>query len=733
MGCGSSNVAQDPLAKAAPVGPAEPALKSSSDASSSSAVVEGKATAGGSPAPAAAAAEGAATTEKKEAEVEGAKGTAAHPAAGKSEAAVTPVAEGAAAAAAPAPVVAPVDPAVIAAVEAADRTGKELFAAPPADADAIAALPIDPSYDSPVTNFLGEGDIAAVVSYLADTSECALFAEATATLEIAPQSIAELILLAGSPEAVIASCRALDASGSRFPSLLELAPAMHEQAAKDVARAVSHIDNEALKKSVADCHAILSKSTCELFPYALVPTVSAAASEAAAGSDGEDSELDFNQVNQQLIGTRMRLLFLAPAFLVQLAHAGGRSSDSATASWNAALILHHLSLSELKFDLPSELLKGVFSYRILAQKKRETLLKTAAAAPSKEDEVAPEALQVQIAPLQKSLGVLEPSCKVLTPLMEPLIPTLSSLTPTMRHLQIYLSRFLPLLQQSHKDAVAASVQPADDSATGEILQAYLIPFLKLMQPWIIQLRPYLAGLQPFFNEVQPFLGHTHGFFVLLQPFLHSLSPSVAEGAEKPFVLTDKSFNLFLKQDVSTLILLHPVLKQLHPLMQGLLEFIQELGVFLSQLQELLDLLLIYQTEPLEPEAEEEEDNDDENEVSSIARPWFKDNEEENAAQGEKMSAPRFLSKHGKFLGKLSPYTSQLRPFAGQVKEFVEKFVPFVVQLAPFYKDALKALVTPLLFFLVPLAQEDEEAPTQKAKGPTQAELDEIALQKLLSS
>lgn len=314
--------------------------------------------------------------------------------------------------------------------------------------------------------------------------------------------------------------------------------------------------------------------------------------------------------------------------------------------------------------------------------------------------------------------------------MDPLAPSLSALTPTMRHLQAYLSRFLPLLQASSAAAREGQVAPEDDEATAQILRAYLVPFLQLMQPWLLGVRPYLAGLQPFFTELQPFLAGTHAAFTGLLPFLQGVAPFVTgdAGTAPAAFLLDGGLRGALVESTTVLVALHPLLREVHPLCQGLLQFIRELSAFLGELQALLDVLATYQTLPLEVEEEPVQRQDS---LSSIAVPWFAAGA--GAGEGDAaLSAPRFLSKYGRFLGKLSPYVLQLRPFATEMKAFVENYAPFAGQLAPFYRENLRDCVAPMLLLLVPVDTEANDNASDAAAA-AQAEIDEATLQRVLSS
>jgi len=541
----------------------------------------------------------------------------------------------------------------------------------------------------------------------------------------------------------------------------------------------------------------LSRPSCELYPYAIVPRMpapaAASADDAAASIDHhEDLELDFGQLNQLLVQTRTRGNFLAPTFLVQLVHASGRGPRGQPVVLD---VLNGLALQERSFEMPSALLRAALGLRGAALAAQQTLRSKAvasdSAAPGAVDPLSastvPEPLAQQVPALVSSLSAVEPSCVSLAPLLAPLIPTLSALTPPLRHLQAYLSRFLPLLQESVGAARGAGLSPEADAPSAQILRAYLLPFFRQTQPWIVQLRPYLAGLQPFFDALQPNLVLTHAAFAQLQPFLAQLAPYVGVEADEkkdassssppplvqsvqaaPFLLVGSpAFTSALELVLRVLALLHPLLRQLHPLTQGLLDFCAELGVFLAQLQQLLELLAAYQTLPLEPEpapAAAASEEDDEQELSSIARPWFPaesdptDVAEAGAPNGDaQLSAPQFLARHGRFLGRLVPYVTQLRPFAGEVHAFVQKFSPFLAQLAPFYATHLKRVVTPAMivalptrFSASPASQETQpaaeaevveaSAPASAAAGaapPTAAaaepEMDEATLQRLLSS
>jgi hypothetical protein len=377
-------------------------------------------------------------------------------------------------------------------------------------------------------------------------------------------------------------------------------------------------------------------------------------------------------------------------------------------------------------------LRGVLTHRAQAI-EAQAALRAKAAAQSASGSVVPVpvALSSQIAPLHAALSPVGPCCARLEPLMDPLAPSLSALTPTMRHLQAYLSRFLPLLQASSAAAREGHVAPEDDEATAQILRAYLVPFLQLMQPWLLGVRPYLAGLQPFFTELQPFLAGTHAAFTGLLPFLQGVAPFVTgdAGTAPAAFLLDAGLHAALRESTRLLVALHPLLREVHPLCQGLLQFIRELSAFLGELQGLLDVLATYQTLPLEEP--EEEAVEREESLSSIAVPWFAAGA--GAGEGDAaLSAPRFLSKYGRFLGKLSPYVLQLRPFATEMKAFVENYAPFAGQLAPFYRENLRDCVAPMLLLLVPVETE-ASGNTSDAAAATQAEIDEATLQRVLSS
>ena len=584
-----------------------------------------------------------------------------------------------------------------------------------------AAPSIPSSLDSVCSSFVGELDIGTLIEYFTATSGGngnQLFSETEHTLELSQANVAELVLVAGESSEALRLLRAMDTAGEKYDGMLELPAGMQ---AKQASEAESDLLASALPspavKAALECRAILAAQTCTLHHHAKLPSVATAA---AGAVQDEDAELDINLLNGQLLGTRTRLQFLHPNTLVYIVAAGSGGIEGVAGQ--AATILRYLALSEQIYDSPSELVKGVNTYRLEAAAKRATLESKSAAGNSTD---VPADLQQQIAPLQNALLVIEPSCTKLETLMEPLNPTLVQLTPTMRHLQAYLSRFLPLLKEARATALKDKIQPEEDATTAQILSAYLIPFIKLMQPWIVQLRPYLSGLQPFFTELQPFLGQTHGAFSLLQPFLVTLQPHVS--SDSAFLLSP-SFHPFLTHSTHVLSLVHPLLKQLHPLMEGLLEFCREVGRFLVELGELLELLQAYQTLPLELDDESTADasnGDRETSKSSIARPWFAAGSSRPSSAAQQ-SAPRFLAKYGKFIGKIVPYVQQLRPFVDDVKSFVEKFVPYVGQLAPFYHTQLKTVVTPLLLCLVPQTERPSALPDSK-------EMDDAALQRLLSS
>jgi hypothetical protein len=610
--------------------------------------------------------------------------------------------------------------------------------------------------DAIAGSYVVADDLGIVVAHLSSSDACTLFSESKAgALEITPQSLAELLLLAGGTDELLRSLKRLDAQGIKCASMAELGPALAHLQCEDAA-ALASAAGEALPADVVTAllaaREVLANPACELYPYALVPRITATPAVGAAGEHDEELELDFSHVNQLMVQTRTRLTFLAPRFLVQLVHACGRGGPSGRLV--VLDVLNGLALQERSFEAPSALLRAALLHRAAAL-EAQGALQTKMAAADASAKVVPEALQQQVGPMVSSLAAVEPSC-VLQPLLAPLIPTLSNLTPTLRHLQAYLARFLPLLQESAAAAMAAGTAPGDDAATAQIVSAYLIPFLKLTQPWIIQLRPYLAGLQPFFEALQPNLVLTHAAFGTLQPFLASLAPHLGVSAGSagaadsaaddsvaavsvdkvsPFLLSTPSFVTALERVVTVLAVLHPLLRQLHPLCEGLLSFCAELGVFLAQLQSLLDLLAQYQTLPLEPDtAPKEDEGEDDQELSSIARPWFPDEEGEQAADATataQLSAPQFLAKHGRFLGKLSPYVTQLRPFAADIDAFVQKFAPFLAQLAPFYKEQLKHVVKPMLLLLLPTsASAGASASSGTAAAP---EIDEATLQRLLSS
>lgn len=631
------------------------------------------------------------------------------------------------------------------AVVDASRTASSLFTPAPS-ADAIPAVVSSAAaaggWDAIASDYMNEADVGALAEVLT-AAECGLFAAgdgggASDTLEISPQSLAELALQAGGSAEAVRLLRALDARGVRCTSMAEVPAAIAKQQEDEAAAAAALLPAEE-RAALLAARGFLARPTCALYPYAAAAKVASSSSATADPSSlsldhHEDLELDFNAVNQQLVGARVRARFLAPTFLAQLVHAAGGAAGDAP-----LLVLQHLSLAEHSFELPSELLRGVLVHRAQAIEAQAGLRAKAAAQSASGSAVpVPGALAAQIAPLQAALSPVGPSCARLEPLMDPLIPSLAALTPTMRHLQAYLSRFLPLLQQSHAAAREAQVAPEDDEATAQILRAYLVPFLQLMQPWLLCVRPYLAGLQPFFSELQPFLAQTHAAFTCLQPFVHGLAPFVT-GDAAPFLL-DAALFPALGQSAAVLAALHPLLRQLHPLCQGLLSFLSELSSFLAQLQSLLDTLAAYQTLPLEAEAEPQPPRRDS--LSSIAVPWFAAGAGAGAGTGGAdggLSAPRFLSKYGRFVVKLAPYVQQLRPFATDMMAYVENYAPFAGQLAPFYRDNLKDCVTPLLLLLVPVAAEPQtETQPDAAAGPAaatslEAEIDEATLQRVLSS
>jgi hypothetical protein len=660
-----------------------------------------------------------------------------------------------------------VDPAAVGALLAAHRWAEAELAPEPASVAAAAALELNGGGDSGgagnvdaiAGSYVVADDLGLVVAHLSSSDACTLFSESKAgALEITPQSLAELLLLAGGTDELLRSLKRLDAQGVKCASMAELGPVlMHLQG--EEAAALASAAGESLPADVVAAllaaREVLANPACELYPYALVPRITAAPAVGAAGEHDEELELDFSHVNQLMVQTRTRLTFLAPRFLVQLVHACGRGGPLGRLV--VLDVLNGLALQERSFEAPSALLRAALLHRAAALEAQRALqTKMAAADPSAK--VVPEALQQQVAPMVSSLAAVEPSCVSLQPLLAPLIPTLSNLTPTLRHLQAYLARFLPLLQESAAAATAAGTAPGDDAATAQIVSAYLIPFLKLTQPWIIQLRPYLAGLQPFFEALQPNLVLTHAAFGTLQPFLASLAPHLGVNAGgagaadsaaddsvaavsvdkvSPFLLSTPSFVTALERVVTVLAVLHPLLRQLHPLCEGLLSFCAELGVFLAQLQSLLDLLAQYQTLPLEPDtATKEDEGEDEQELSSIARPWFPDEEGDQAADATataQLSAPQFLAKHGRFLGKLSPYVTQLRPFAADIDAFVQKFAPFLAQLAPFYKEQLKHVVKPMLLLLLPTNASSGAGAAASSSTAAAPEIDEATLQRLLSS
>ena len=792
MGCGNSTLPKEPLAQAEAINP--PAGAAPAASASAAAASHNNGGGGG----------GEAKTANEGTRPKGAAPAAAAvpaPAPVPAEASAAPAID-----ALPADVPATVSPSLLSSVLSASLAARGAFGSEASLPSALVSSLDAGSLDGIGGEWVSDQDIAAVVEIITGGGEEAvapssnvaadgqavapkslqLFSEATTSLEVTPQSLAELILLAGSSSEVVRLLRALDARGKRCDSMHDLPSALAQQQRDEVEASCALLPPEE-KIALLQAHDFLAQSTCDLYPYARIPRVSTTGADAADPSQSlshdhdEELELDFNQLNQQLTHTRVRANFLRPAFLAQLVHAGGRGPKPHQRHV-VLLMLQHLALGERSFELPSELLTGVLEHRAQAVEAQRTLRAASVAAGSAgaaadgegagaEATMAPPALVSQLLPLQHSLLGLEPACISLSALMSPLQPTLESLLPTMRHLQAYLSRFLPLLGESSKAARDSGVNPGDDAATAQILRAYLIPFLKLTQPWIIQLRPYLAGLQPLFTELQPFLGATHKAYTDLQSFVHALDPLVRP-APQAWIVMDAAFAARLASCMRSLTSLHPLLKQLHPFCEGLREFTAELGVFLGQLQSLLDTLQTYQTLPLEEEADPVAPED--SAVSSIAIPWFRDgaaSSRPGSAQEKDagLSAPQFLAQYGRFLSKLAPYTSQLRPFASEMQGFVAGYTPFLGQLAPFYSQALKAGVQPLLLYLAPTDNSAAEVEGEATKGwpelPSQqsavaaatvtatsssgssasnaadaatkqqaeAEMDEAALQRLLSS
>ncbi len=690
----------------------------------------------------------------------------------------------------PAVVSASAQSSVLRAYEAADAS----FGADPTPAS-VASLQLDAAaIDRIDSSFASDSDVGTVVECLGDSETPAgaagLFSEASsaASVEVTPAAIAELLLLAGGPEDACRLMVALDKRQVRLQGTVELAGAMASQQADEVAALCGLLPSN-VRQAVLDAYAFLALPSCELYPYATVPRVIpggsvSASSDSAPKEEDETSELDFNFVNQQLAHTRMRLAFLRPEFLVALVVAcAGCGNGSATLSSKVLELLHHLTLMESLYELPSELLRGALAHRANAIQVQTSLQQRLKAAP---DSIAaltvPEALAVQLAPLMAALAPVAPAVRKLAPLMAPLIPTLSSLTPTLRHLQTYLARFLPLLSCSISAAKSSNppLTPEQDQPTLQILRAYLLPFLSLMQPWLVQLRPYFAGLQPFFEALQPALVHTHNVFGKEQTFARTMGKQVdtatataaaGETADShsdsdatpaaPLFLLDPAFSSSLSSQVSILALLHPLLRQLHPLCQGLLSFCSELAAFLEQLNTLLDTLQMYNTlPPAEAKRKDgEEEEQQEHSQSSLAKPWFRHPSEAAEDDMHVTSAPQLLSRHDRFLrSRLRPFVGQLLPFVVSIGGFVAPFAPFAQQLAPFYALQLKENVGKILTAILHKQQQLQrdskddtndndntvvaaatEAPTEASAPDTIAaasaapEMDDAALQRLLSS
>ena len=562
-----------------------------------------------------------------------------------------------------------------------DVSASALFTA--ASLETIPTLTLDPiDFDTPSSSFLGEIDIGLLIEYFT-TGPCQLFSDATKMLEISQANLAELCMVTGSSEETLRLLHALDADGCKFEQMNELPAAFAVRLRQEM---ISHVGelSSTMQTAVLDAYDLLATHTCRLHPYAVIPTIVSNhhTDESDASSGGvksEDDELDFVAVNTHLTSARMRLCFLQPRALVTLAHACGRDGRG------TKTILQHLSLAEFIYDTPTSLIRACATHRLKATASVTRLIVAAStdssASSSSTPPTPPQNLTAQHAPLEKALCNVEPTCIQLVPKLDPLAPTLRELHTTLVHLHRYLSRVLPLLRESEEAAQQQGLAPEQDTTTAEILRAYLIPFLKQLQPWLLQLRPYLSSLQPFFQDLQPFLGATHVAFTLLLPYLHDLFPLVLDTSA--WLVQSPAFYSFAQLLIRVLVRLHPILGQLHPTMAALKEFMILQGVFLGDLQVLLDILVRYQTLPILPleDADLTDAHEDEPSRSSIAIPWVRDcasEEEEDARRIEcdGMNAPQLLAKYGRAIPKMKVYVGQLRPFANEVKEFVEKFVPF---------------------------------------------------------
>jgi len=664
-----------------------------------------------------------------------------------------------------------------------------------------------------ILSYLAVGDDCQLFSECASSAASAASIDGSgsvpgsghSTLEVTPAKLAQLIFQAGSAESALQLLQQMDERRVKCKDMDEVASSMCEQHRLNLVSMLSQttVLPQQLAESIIACYDFLAKPTCTIYPCAAIPHVtsihvSKAADDAttvehaAAGGGGngnqeataaeeaeeeEEMELDFIQFNKQLQQTRMRLNFLKPTFLIQLVFAAGGAGGDDTSSGSesepaateplplysedrALLVLQHLSLMEAQFPTPTALLRGVAAHRSAAHRAQQHLLNASNNPMHSPFPLASieSNLHEQVEPLRTLIKQTIPAIHTLDPLMQPLIPQLDhQLLPALRHLSLYIGRFLPLLEDSQAIArrEGEGLTPEKDEASAQILDAYLIPFFKLLHPFIRELRPYLAGLQLFFEHLQTrFLGLTHQTCVGLQTFLnelrkmnlvdhaeetqgkseynlaveaflldqvgrdtspvgsaHTSTANDSSSSPAPNSNLSSSHRTHLSEMVHLLILLHPQLRQLHPLMQSLLELIDGLDAFLERLAKLLTMLSVYKSEEEETKVKvkEVEEEQDEEEETSLSDPFFdepsvsKKEHGDDAGDTIPKTAVSIVNSRPvrRFMSKVDPYVIQLQPFMRSMKVFVDQFVPFVGQLAPFYRDSLKAGITPILLYLMP--------------------------------